>query len=223
MFGKSRCVVEERDLCFVCYRSEHLEGKERLWHRWETSKAFTCQVCAQRDVTVVCSVCADKSSEGSTKRRTGSGAGRGESGGDGGLMLCDSCWERTHAHQDVRHHEGLTIDRWAGRNRKGEGVSAAGGERQEGGRGLLEAETAPEQRVALVETTADWGEEGAGAFGYGEAEAAPKQQVALVETVGGGEDGAWTVEYGYADGAVAREYTGAEQYGHEPYETYEES
>lgn len=24
-----RCTVEERDLCFVCYRQEHLEGNER--------------------------------------------------------------------------------------------------------------------------------------------------------------------------------------------------
>ncbi|CAM9944551.1 unnamed protein product, partial [Ectocarpus sp. 6 AP-2014] len=58
-----RCTVEERDLCFVCFRGEHLEGEERLWHNWETSKAFTCQVCAQRDATLVCAECPDKGPE----------------------------------------------------------------------------------------------------------------------------------------------------------------
>ncbi|CAM9266001.1 unnamed protein product, partial [Scytosiphon promiscuus] len=56
-----RCTVEERDLCFACFRREHLgvdvDDEQRIWHSWETSKALTCQICNQRDGTIVCSVC----------------------------------------------------------------------------------------------------------------------------------------------------------------------
>lgn len=107
-------------------------------------------------------------------------------------MLCDTCWERTHAHADVRHHQAISIDQWAARDRAVDGDVAAGG-----GQGVLllegggeAAEGTQDQQVALVDS-ADWG-------GSGEEEAC---------------------EYDYAAGGVVAygEYAGAEHYGHEQY------
>lgn len=195
---QARCTVEERDLCFVCYRNEHIEGEERLWHDWETSKAYTCRICVQRDATVVCPDCADKGHSQDTNRRERAGGhGKGEvpgggGGGDnGGLVLCDTCWERTHAHADVQHHKEISIDQWAARVRVMEGVAVAGGD-QGGwlkGRGEVADEAQEEeQQVALVESAdSDWD----------------------------GSGGAYDFDY---DGSVAAfEYAGAAQYGHEPY------
>ncbi|CAM9489006.1 unnamed protein product, partial [Discosporangium mesarthrocarpum] len=51
-----RCDREGRDLCFSCYRSEHLEGRG-CWHPWSQAEVHVCQVCGQRDTTLVCRDC----------------------------------------------------------------------------------------------------------------------------------------------------------------------
>lgn len=202
----TRCTVEERDLCFVCFRGEHLEGEERLWHNWETSKAFTCQVCAQRDATLVCAECPDKGPEsrgGKRGKRPGRGApgttpssSADVGGGSGGVVLCDNCWERTHAHEDVRHHTRFTVDQWAARARGGgTPVEEGGGSltllqaKEAGGGGVV----AQNEVMAIVEPTG-WGDtSGGGGDHHGD----------------GGDAAAYEYDYDYSGGA--------EQYDHEPY------
>lgn len=41
--------------------------------------------------------------------------GSGE--GAGGLVLCDSCWDRAHKQADVQHHAMVTVEQWAARDR----------------------------------------------------------------------------------------------------------
>lgn len=190
----TRCTVEERDLCFVCHRNEHIEGEERLWHEWETSKAYTCRICAQRDATVVCCDCADKGpSQDNNNNKSGTKKASGGGGDSGGLVLCDNCWERTHAHADVRHHRGISIDQWAARDR------AMGG--------VADDAEGDNQGVLLLERGGEAAEEGQ-----------EEQQVALVESAGWDEGGG-AYDYDYAAGGIVAydEYAGAEQYGHEPY------
>lgn len=113
--------MDQRDLCFVCYRQEHLQGDEGCWHPWEPAKTYTCRVCGQRDATIVCTNCNDNSAQenksGSTDQQRGVvGGGTGQ----GGLTLCDNCWDRTHSHSGVRHHRGVTVEQWVSRDRASE-------------------------------------------------------------------------------------------------------
>lgn len=186
----------------MCYRGEHIEGEERLWHNWETSKAFTCQICAQRDATLVCTECPDKDSKNRGGGKGGKRPGGGTPGmpssadvsGSSGVVLCDNCWERTHAHEDVRYHTRVTVDQWASRAWGGETPA----EEEEGSLMLVQAEgaggggvAAQNEVMAIVEPTG-WGDNDGGDH-HGD----------------GGDVAAYEYDYDYSGGA--------EQYGREPY------
>lgn len=96
----TRCTVEEQDLCFACYRREHLQGDDACWHIWKPSTARTCKICDVRDAAVVCVDC--------------------NNAADGGMALCDNCWTRTHAHLSVETHRSYRVEQLMTGNRVGD-------------------------------------------------------------------------------------------------------
>lgn len=85
-----RCKTERRDLCFVCYRREHLEG-DGCWHDWESTETQT-----------TCGVCGQLGGDDST---TFSSTGEHSRG----LPCCNACWGRTHAQPDTGGGGNLSI------------------------------------------------------------------------------------------------------------------
>lgn len=45
--------MERLDLCFACYRRDHLLGGDEnaCWHAWTQSEVRTCRTCKQRDAS----------------------------------------------------------------------------------------------------------------------------------------------------------------------------
>lgn len=65
-------------------------------------QVYLCKVCKQQHATVACLDCnaATKASD--------------DAEGAGGLVLCGSCWDRTHRQEEkFRHHHGATVEEWA--------------------------------------------------------------------------------------------------------------
>lgn len=83
-----RCKLERRDLCFICYRREHLEG-DGCWHDWESSAFQPCGVCTQHKATEVCPGC---------------------KGSDDCTTFSDDCWARTHTRPNTRQQRGILVE-----------------------------------------------------------------------------------------------------------------
>lgn len=119
---------------------------EGCWHEWEASKTYTCSICGQRDATTVCPDCGK-----------GSDNGEEDAAGWEGIILCDNCWQRTHAYPDARHHQCIALELWLARNsRGGEGgehsMLKEGVSQDPGSGGLLErAEWDVERGTGVLE------------------------------------------------------------------------